>query len=293
MLDVSHNPLGTLPPEIGMLAKLTVMHLSNTRLEALPAEIGNLANLAELDLTQNPLADLPDSLRNLENLERLFLHDNPALQLSPSILGPDPRKPGDRRFAPAKSILDFHFGRQSGKTRPLNEVKLVVLGRSGTGKTTIVQALRDQAFHERETSTAGIAVSDWTMEGGGEPVTAHVWDFSGSPLTHLLHPFFFSPGNIYVVVLTGKDHQERADAEYWLRMIRDSATGAQGLEPPVIVALNQWNIPGCRPEAGPDRPPGTLPVDPWFCGNGLQGEKGHPRPEGDPFQGIGTHALGP
>jgi internalin A len=248
VLDVSHNPLGSLPPEIGMLPKLTVIHLSNTRLEALPAEFGRLANLTEIDLTQNPLTSLPESLRDLENLERLFLHDNPALQLSPSILGPDPRKSGERRFAPAKSILDFHFGRQSGKTRPLNEVKLVVLGRSGTGKTTLVQALRDQPFHDRETSTAGIAVSDWTIEGLGEPVTAHVWDFSGATLTHPLHPFFFSPGNIYIVVLTGKDQQEQADAEYWLRMIRDFATGAQGREAPVIVALNQWNVPGCRPE---------------------------------------------
>lgn len=248
VLDVSHNPLGSLPPEIGRLPKLAVLHLSSTRLEALPAEIGRLANLTEIDLAQNPLAALPESLRDLENLERLFLHDNPALQLSPSILGPDPRNPGDRRFAPAKSILDFHFGRQSGKTRPLDEVKLVVLGRSGTGKTTIVQALRDQPFHEREPATTGIAVSDWTIEGSGDPVTAHVWDFSGAPLTHLLHPFFFSPGNIYLVVLTGKDHQERADADYWLRMIRDFATSAQGREAPVIVALNQWNVPGCRPE---------------------------------------------
>lgn len=249
VLDISHNPLGSLPPETGQLAKLTVLNLSNTRLAALPAELGQLANLTELDLACNPLASLPDSLRNLENLERLFLHDNPALQLSPSILGPDPRKSRDSGFASAKSILNFHFGRQSGKTRPLNQVKLVLLGRCGAGKTSIVHALRDLPFREKESSTPGIALSDWTMDGAGEAsVTAHVWDFSGQEITHALHPFFFSPRNLYVVVLTGRDHHERDDAEYWLRMIQSSGTDAHGQSPPVIVALNQWNVPGSRPE---------------------------------------------
>jgi internalin A len=249
VLDISHNPLSFLPPEIGALARLTVLKLADTSLAVLPAELGQLANLAELDLACNPLASLPDSLRNLENLERLLLHDNPALQLSPSILGPDPRKIRDSGFASAKSILNFHFGRQSGQTRPLNQVKLILLGRAGAGKTSIVHALRESPFRDKESSTPGIALSDWTMEGAGEAsVTAHVWDFSGQEITHPLHPFFFSPRNLYVVVLAGLGHHERDDAEYWLRMIQSSATDAHGESPPVIVALNQWNVPGSRPE---------------------------------------------
>ena len=249
VLDLSHNPLASLTPELGQLAKLTVLKLSDNQLASLPAELGQLSNLAELDLAHNPLASLPESLREIESLDRLFLHDNPALQLSPSILGPDPRKLPDAKPASPKSILDFYFGRQSGKTRPLNEAKLVLLGRCGTGKTTIVQALRDLPYREWETGTPGISLCDWTMEGAGEqPVTAHVWDFSGQPLTHALHPFFFSPRNVYVLVLTGRDHQEREDADYWLRMIEAHGTDPHGHKPPVIVALNQWNVPGCRPE---------------------------------------------
>lgn len=249
VLDLSHNPLGSLPPELGQLAKLTVLKLSDNQLASLPSELGQLANLTELDLASNPLASLPESLREIETLDRLFLHDNPALQLPPSILGPDPRNHPDAKHASAKSVLDFYFGRQSGKTRPLNEAKLILLGRSGTGKTTIVQALRDLPYREWETGTPGIAMCDWTMEGTGEqPVTAHVWDFSGQPGTHALHPFFFSPRNVYVLVLTGRDHREREDAEYWLRMIEAHGTDLHGHSPPVIVALNQWNVPGCRPE---------------------------------------------
>jgi len=248
-LNLSHNPLAHLPPAIGQLAKLTVLKASNTHLAALPAELGQLANLSELDLAGNPLTSLPETLKDLENLHHLFLHDNPALQLSPFILGPDPRKLPDAKPASAQSILDFYFGRQSGTTRPLNEVKMILLGNRGAGKSTIVQALRDLPYREGETSTPGVALCDWTLEGPGEePVTVHVWDFSGQPVTHALHPFFFSPRSLYLLVLTGRDHHERDDAEYWLRTVEAHGTDAHGQGPAVIVAMNQWNVPGCRPE---------------------------------------------
>ena len=253
-LDVSNNRLGTLPPELGQLAKLTVLDLSRNLLETLPVELGQLAKLTVLSLMANRLVALPESFSGLENLESLHLHDNPALQLLPSVLGADPRKTDPRaiqapRFAAAKSILDFYFARQTGKTRPLNEVRLILVGPSGAGKTSIVQAMRDLPFHEREQSTPGIALCDMTLDGGGgPPVTAHVWDFSGQAITHTLHPFFFSERSLYVVVLSGKDHHEGDDAHYWLRLIQEFATDGLGHGPPVIVALNQWNVPGCRPE---------------------------------------------
>jgi internalin A len=249
VLDLSHNPLESLPPEIGWLAKLTVLKTSHTHLAALPAELGQLSHLSELDLAANPLASLPETLRDLENLDHLLLHDNPALQLSPLILGPDPRKLPDAKPASAQSILNFYFGRQSGTTRPLNEVKLILLGSCAAGKSTIVRALRDLPYRDGEASTPGVALSDWTLEGIGEdPVKVHVWDFSGQPVTHPLHPFFFSPRNLYLLVLSGRGHHERDDAEYWLRMVQAHATDPNGQGPAVIVALNQWNVPGGRPE---------------------------------------------
>jgi internalin A len=248
VLDLMSNQLSSLPPEIGQITALTHLEISQNQLSSLPPEIGQLMALTVLDLAGNQLSSLPAWLKNLPKLERLFLHNNPALKLSPSVLGSDPRKT-DKGWATAKSILDFYFGRQQGKTRPLNEVKLILVGRGGAGKTSTVQALQGLAFNESEESTPGIALCDWTMAGCKKgPVTAHVWDFAGQVITHALHQFFFSVRSVYVVVLTGRENNERDDAEYWLRLIKAFGTDEQGNGPPVIVALNKWDKPGCRPQ---------------------------------------------
>jgi internalin A len=249
VLDLSNNQLSMLPAEFGWLANLTELDLDNNQLECLPPELGQLAKLTVLRLVANRLAALPNRLLELAMLEKLLLHDNPALQLSPSVLGSDPRKNPAPRVASAQSILEFYFARQAGKARPLNEVKLLLVGPAGAGKTSIVQALRDLPFREREVSTSGIELDDWVMTGSGDqPVTAHVWDFAGQGMTHALHRFFFSMRSLYVLVLSGQDNHAEDDAEYWLRLIQEYATDEHGEGPPVIVALNKWNLPGCRPE---------------------------------------------
>ena len=252
-LDLSQNRLESLPAALGQLAKLTVLDLSGNLLSELPAAIGDLARLTVLSLTANRLAALPESLQSLENIETIHLHDNPGLQLLPSVLGLDPRMVaahvGTARTTSAKSILSFYFARLSGKTRPLNELKLHLVGRSGAGKTSLMHALRDLPWRDREDSTPGIALSQATLDGGPTgPITLHGWDFSGTALNHALHTQFFSRRSLYVVVLSGRDHTEQADADYWLSLILTHAADEQGHGPPVIVALNQWNVPGCRPE---------------------------------------------
>jgi internalin A len=249
-LYLSDNQLTTLPPAIASLKSLHAFGLSNNQLTTLPPEIASLTGLSNLYLDGNQLASLPPALRQLKWLRSLTLHRNPRLRLSPTILGPDRNKRGfdPEKLPSAASILDFYFGRLAGSTRPLNEVKLILVGRGGAGKTSIVRALRGLPFHHSEASTPGIALSDWVLKGcKGGNVTAHVWDFAGQVITHALHQFFFSVRTVYILALTGRENSEREDAEYWLRLIKAFGTGDDGESPDVVIALNKWDTTGCRP----------------------------------------------
>ncbi len=208
-LDLSHNQLTALLKEFGQLTALTGLVLSHNQLTALPEEFGQLAALTGIDLSDNQLTVLSACLRELSALERLFLHGSDALGLPPEVLGPTWSEVAAQQKAPAspRAILDYYFAKRSG-ARPLDEVKLVVVGRGGAGKSSLVERLVWDRFEKGKAETAGVALCDWPMEGcpAGGAVTAHVWDFAGQVITHSTHQFFFSVRALYVLVLTGREN---------------------------------------------------------------------------------------
>jgi internalin A len=183
------NPLTTLPAEIGQLRLLRRLDLARNRLRTLPETIGRCANLQGLMLEQNQLTVLPQSLRQIKTLSALFLLGNEALNLPPEVVG-EPAESWDTDNA--RRILDYYFARASGQTRPLNEVKMILVGDGGRGKTETVNRLVGRTFGGATTEeTVGINIEDWTLPcDGGDPVTVHVWDFAGQTVTHGLHKFF-------------------------------------------------------------------------------------------------------
>lgn len=114
-LNLSCMKLRSLPPEIGLLTKLHILHLWHNRLTCLPPQIGRCAQLQELYLSDNQLVSLPDSLQHLTHLKRLYLHGNPKLHLSPEILGPTWELVSSSGCASAspKTILEYYFHRHS------------------------------------------------------------------------------------------------------------------------------------------------------------------------------------
>jgi len=251
-LNLSRMGLTQLPPEISQLTALTVLSLSNNQLSTLPPEIGQLTALTVLFLQDNQLSTLPPEIGQLTALTELFLHGNPGLGLPAEVLGPtwlesDENNPA----AKPQAILDYYFSKQAKEARPLNEVKMLLVGRGGAGKTSVVERLMRGTFNKEQESTTGIALQDWTLPcPGGEPVTVHVWDFAGQVIAHATHQFFLSARSVYVLVLTAREDSQREDAEYWLRLIRafGSEKAAAGVEKTskVIVVLNKWATAAVR-----------------------------------------------
>jgi internalin A len=180
---------------------------------------------------------LPEWLRELSALEELYLHGNDALGLPPEVLGPSYEELLGTKGAPAKpaDILDYYFRTRGGR-RPLNEAKLILLGRGEVGKTCLVNRL----VHDKFASTfmtRGIAITQWPVTTGKDTVRLHVWDFGGQEIQHATHQFFLTERSLYLVVLNGRAGAEDEDAEYWLKFIKTF-----GASSPTIVVLNKFKV---------------------------------------------------
>jgi internalin A len=232
-LDLSNFLLPDVPESISRLTHLRRLNLSDNRLRILPEFIGQLSQLEYLDLANNELVSLPDSLLSLRSLETLYLHGNDALGLPLEILGAD--RDGEDQPEPPGSILEYYYRVRCGQ-RSLNEAKLILIGRGAVGKTSIVNRLVFNAFKD-EKKTEGIQITKWNVRlNGDELVRLNIWDFGGQEIMHATHQFFLTRRSLYLLVLTGREGAEDADAEYWLKLIESFGEGS-----PVIIVMNKSN----------------------------------------------------
>lgn len=231
-LDINNNQLQKLPDSIGQLPRLIGLSLRNNRLTELPESLGNLSNLRLLFLQRNRLKELPKELLALKNLESLYLHENKALGLPAEVLGSEW---GHNDKANSATILDYYFRTRGDDKRPLNEAKLIVVGRGAVGKTSVVNRLIHRKF-EDERKTEGIRITEWPLTVGEkrDTVRLNVWDFGGQEIMHATHQFFLTERSLYLLVLSGREGVEDADAEYWLKLIQSFGDNS-----PVVLVLNK------------------------------------------------------
>ncbi|HLP84085.1 MAG TPA: leucine-rich repeat domain-containing protein, partial [Phycisphaerales bacterium] len=241
-LFVAGNQLETLPEGVGTLGSLEVLSIARNHVDSLPDSIGHLSKLTTFFASDNRLSALPASMEQMRSLRSLFLHENPALELPPEVLGPPwiecKGHGGTAEPAKPQEILSFYFARSAaaarGELAPIHEVKVMLVGRGGAGKTSLRRFFLGQRHDPKEAETPGIALDTLERTCGGKRIKLHLWDFAGQEITHALHQFFLTGGSVYVLVLDPRSNTEMADAFYWLDQLSRFAPGA-----PVVVALNR------------------------------------------------------
>ena len=234
ILDLAENRLQELPSWIGELTALKGISLVRNQLRTLPLEIGSLPELWFLLLQQNQLEILPETLRR-STVRSLALNGNPKLGLPDSIL--------DR---PTEEILRYYFESRDEKGHPLLELKLLLVGRGGAGKTTLVKRLAGEEPDAYELETHSIAIRELALACPRGQVRTWAWDFGGQEILHATHQFFLTERSLYLLVLEPRSGLAQRDAEYWLKLIE-----TQGGASPVIVALNwshgrRWRVDEVR-----------------------------------------------
>jgi small GTP-binding protein len=210
------------------LTKLEKLGLEGNRLSDVSGLMG-LRKLKRLDLSRNEISELPRGIVDLgveirwkQQImeEGIFLEANPL-----------EKPPVEVVKLGTEAVREwFDALREEGETR-LNEVKVLLVGYGGAGKTSLVRKLRTGKFNKKEVKTHGVRINDWKIEVGGEDITVHFWDYGGQGIMQATHRVFFSHRSLYVLVI---DARQESDPEEWLKNIE-----SLGGESPVLVVINK------------------------------------------------------
>ena len=107
----------------------------------------------------------------------------------------------------------------------IESFKVVLVGESGVGKTSIITQFIDQTFQEDQQSTTGGTFSTKSVVcDNGKTLKFEIWDTAGQERYRSLTKMFYKDANAAVLVydITRKDSFEELQT-YWTEQIKESS----------------------------------------------------------------------
>ena len=108
----------------------------------------------------------------------------------------------------------------------LELLKIVLIGESGVGKTSIIQQFVDQMFQNDQQSTIGGTFSTKIVKcGNGKILKLELWDTAGQERYRSISQLFYKDANAVILVydITNKFSFEEIQ-NYWFKQVKESAT---------------------------------------------------------------------
>ncbi len=246
-LDLFNNEISDIS-SLRNLSNLTTLNLSYNEIYNIDP-ISSLSSLINLDLNHNKVYDI-EGLHILNNLVKVDLSENrinhipnkiykmkTSIQWGPTSkrglfigLNPIEPPPFEIQIKGNKSIQAYLEAIVHGR-KTLNEVKVLLVGDGGSGKTSLVKRMIKVGFNEEEAQTDGINIDKIELTWKKNNIMAHLWDFGGQEIMHATHQFFLSRRSLYILVLDGRKDEK---PEYWLKMIQSF-----GGDSPIFIIINK------------------------------------------------------
>ncbi len=227
-LDLSFNKITDISA-LKYLPKLTQLDLSFNKITDISV-IEYLKNAIKIELSNNKISDLPKKIITL-NLEIVWKDDKDNFDRGINLNG-NPIQIPPEIVKKGRTATEAYFkSLEESEKKALGEVKVLLVGDGGSGKTSLVRRLFGEGFDKHQAKTDGIQIRDGYIEEKTQKIRLRFWDFGGQEVMHATHQFFLSKRSLYILVLDGRKEE---DAEYWLKHIESF-----GGDSSILIALNK------------------------------------------------------
>lgn len=123
-------------------------------------------------------------------------------------------------------------GNSSGGPNKTCQFKLVLLGESAVGKSSLVLRFVKGQFHEYQESTIGAAFLTQTICLDDTTVKFEIWDTAGQERYHSLAPMYYRGAQAAIVVYDITNQESFAKAKNWVKELQRQAS------PNIVIALS-------------------------------------------------------
>lgn len=182
-LNISHNKISTIE---NLPNQLVELDLSNNLIE-----VSNIPlNISSINLALNKLTSIPN-INHLKNLKELYLYGNPIEGVEKTLLGESPTYN-------CLTSLKNYLNELTRKKIPNRNIKLLLVGNSNVGKSSILRALKNEKFDDKIKSTHAICLDNLTIKDS--LVRFQVWDLGGQEIYYGTHRIFMMSPCVQLVV---------------------------------------------------------------------------------------------
>ena len=102
-----------------------------------------------------------------------------------------------------------------------NEIKAILLGNAGVGKTNLINRAIGLKFDENYNSTSSGVFRTKKIEIGNKSYTVNLWDTAGQEIYKSITKIFVKRSKIVIFVYDITDKKSFDDLEGWIKMCKD------------------------------------------------------------------------
>lgn len=110
--------------------------------------------------------------------------------------------------------------------QPQNKIvsyKIVVLGQTSVGKSSIVNRFIHNRFDEFQESTIGAAFFSKTIQNNGSSIKFDIWDTAGQERYRSLAPMYYRGARYAIVVMDITETDSLVSAKYWIEELQTNS----------------------------------------------------------------------